>query len=160
MTVFNLHEASGINLPLITFSFMPISLSERLLIAVSVSTRVVSWKQAANSQDSVAGDSFYDTHDLGARCRQLATVCNGSGVDLVGLRQIHQGAGQELGEARGTSRSAAIAFKSTEAHCQVQPILNFGLRSETFYFILITWDIPTTVTALPTRGYNTILWLS
>src|SRR5699024_8619630 len=43
---------------MITFSLRPMSLSERLLIAASVSTRVVSWKEAADSQDSVAREAL------------------------------------------------------------------------------------------------------
>jgi hypothetical protein len=42
---------AGISLPMITFSSRPISrLSERQLIAASVSTRVVSWNDAADSR--------------------------------------------------------------------------------------------------------------
>ena len=43
---------------MITFSFRPRRLSERPLIAASVSTRVVSWKEAAESHDSVASEAL------------------------------------------------------------------------------------------------------
>ena len=43
---------------MITFSFRPSSPSERPAIAASVSTRVVSWKEAADSHESVASDAF------------------------------------------------------------------------------------------------------
>src|SRR5690606_40537825 len=43
---------------LMTFSFRPISESLRALIAASVSTRVVSWNDAADSQDSVANEAL------------------------------------------------------------------------------------------------------
>src|ERR1044072_3183484 len=49
---------AGISLPMITFSFRPTSLSDRPLIAASVRTRVVSWKEAADSHESVASDAF------------------------------------------------------------------------------------------------------
>ena len=49
---------AGISLPIITFSFRPCSLSLRQLIAASVSTRVVSWNDAADSHESVASDAF------------------------------------------------------------------------------------------------------
>ena len=43
---------------MITFSFRPRSESDLPLIAASVSTRVVSWKEAAESHDSVASDAL------------------------------------------------------------------------------------------------------
>lgn len=49
---------AGISLPMITFSFRPWSLSLRQLIAASVSTRVVSWNDAADSHESVASDAW------------------------------------------------------------------------------------------------------
>ena len=43
---------------MITFSFRPLSRSLRQLIAASVSTRVVSWNDAADNQESVANEAF------------------------------------------------------------------------------------------------------
>lgn len=43
---------------MITFSLRPMSLSLRLLMAASVSTRVVSWNDAALSHESVANDAL------------------------------------------------------------------------------------------------------
>ena len=43
---------------MITFSLRPSSGSDLPSIAASVSTRVVSWKDAADSHDSVASDAF------------------------------------------------------------------------------------------------------
>jgi len=40
--------AAGISLPMMTFSFRPRRLSSLPAIAASVSTRVVSWKEAAD----------------------------------------------------------------------------------------------------------------
>ena len=45
---------AGINLPIITFSFKPNNGSILPLIAASVRTRVVSWKDAADKKESVA----------------------------------------------------------------------------------------------------------
>src|SRR6266540_3093724 len=49
---------AGISLPMMTFSLRPMSWSLLPSIAASVSTRVVSWKEAADSQDSVASDAL------------------------------------------------------------------------------------------------------
>ena len=49
---------AGINLPMMMFSLSPIRLSPRPSMAASVSTRVVSWKLAADSHDSVASDAL------------------------------------------------------------------------------------------------------
>ena len=49
---------AGINLPMITFSFNPINSSTLPLIAASVNTLVVSWKDAADKKLSVASDAF------------------------------------------------------------------------------------------------------
>jgi hypothetical protein len=49
---------AGISLPMMTFSFRPSSWSERPSMAASVSTRVVSWNDAADSQESVASDAL------------------------------------------------------------------------------------------------------
>jgi hypothetical protein len=49
---------AGMSLPMMTFSFRPISESLRALIAASVSTRVVSWNEAADNHDSVASDAL------------------------------------------------------------------------------------------------------
>ena len=43
---------------MMTFSLRPISESLRAWIAASVSTRVVSWKEAAESHESVASDAL------------------------------------------------------------------------------------------------------
>ena len=43
---------------MMTFSFRPSSGSDFALIAASVRTRVVSWKDAAASHESVASDAF------------------------------------------------------------------------------------------------------
>ena len=42
---------AGMSLPMMTFSFRPSSVSSLPWIAASVSTRVVSWKEAADSYD-------------------------------------------------------------------------------------------------------------
>ncbi len=49
---------AGMSLPMMTFSFSPIRLSDLPSIAASVRTRVVSWNDAADSHDSVASDAF------------------------------------------------------------------------------------------------------
>ena len=49
---------AGISLPMITFSFRPRSRSIWPLMAASVSTRVVSWKEAAEMKESVESDAL------------------------------------------------------------------------------------------------------
>ena len=49
---------AGMSLPMMTFSFSPSSESLRAEIAASVSTRVVSWNDAADSHDSVASEAL------------------------------------------------------------------------------------------------------
>ena len=49
---------AGISLPMMTFSLRPSRPSFWPSIAASVSTRVVSWKEAADSHESVASDAF------------------------------------------------------------------------------------------------------
>ena len=49
---------AGINLPTITFSFKPISLSSLPETAASVRTRVVSWNEAAEINDLVLRLAF------------------------------------------------------------------------------------------------------
>ena len=51
-------EPAGISLPMMMFSFRPKSWSLLPSMAASVSTRVVSWKEAAESQLSVASDAL------------------------------------------------------------------------------------------------------
>jgi hypothetical protein len=46
------------SLPMMTFSFRPTSGSLADSSAASVSTRVVSWKEAADSHESVASDAL------------------------------------------------------------------------------------------------------
>ena len=50
--------AAGISFPMITFSFSPSRRSILPSIAASVSTFVVSWKDAADRNDSVASDAL------------------------------------------------------------------------------------------------------
>ena len=49
---------AGISLPMMMFSLRPIMPSERPSMAASVSTRVVSWKEAAESHESVASEAL------------------------------------------------------------------------------------------------------
>ena len=49
---------AGISFPMMMFSFSPKSWSDLPSMAASVSTRVVSWKEAADSQLSVASEAL------------------------------------------------------------------------------------------------------
>ena len=50
---------------MITFSFKPINGSTLPLIAASVNTRVVSWKDAADKKESVAREAFVIPRRIG-----------------------------------------------------------------------------------------------
>ncbi|MPN40523.1 hypothetical protein SDC9_188061 [bioreactor metagenome] len=56
---------AGINLPMITFSFNPFSLSILPLIAASVRTFVVSWNDAADKNESVSTEAFEIPNNVG-----------------------------------------------------------------------------------------------
>ena len=49
---------AGISLPMMMFSLSPSRPSARPSMAASVSTRVVSWNEAADSHDSVASEAL------------------------------------------------------------------------------------------------------
>ena len=82
------------------FSFRPSSESDRDSMAASVSTRVVSWNEAADSHESVASDALVMPMSSGtALGRALALLDQqpvGVGEDLL----VDPLAGQEVGVAR------------------------------------------------------------
>src|ERR1700740_140061 len=92
-------ERAWISLPMITFSFRPSSESDRAWIAASVSTRVVSWKEAADSHDSVASDAFVMPMRVGGPAAGGTPRLNDGAVDFLELRPLDQLAGQQLGVA-------------------------------------------------------------
>ena len=51
-------DPAGINLPTTTFSLRPLKWSTLPVVAASVRTLVVSWKEAAEMKDSVASEAF------------------------------------------------------------------------------------------------------
>src|SRR5437667_355171 len=57
------------SLPMITFSLRPFRSSILPSIAASVSTRVVSWNDAADSHESVAGHALHTVGDAGEEVR-------------------------------------------------------------------------------------------
>ena len=91
---------------MMTFSFRPTRWSTLPLMAASVRTFVVSWKEAAERKDSVAKRSLGDTHeDQGLRRQlqiRLPRIDAGLdlGVGIVELEGVDDGAGQEIGIAR------------------------------------------------------------
>jgi len=56
---------AGIFLPIITFSFKPLRVSTLPLTAASVKTLVVSWKLAADNQESVSTEDFEIPNNVG-----------------------------------------------------------------------------------------------
>ena len=68
---------AGMSLPIITFSLRPSSGSTLPLIAASVSTRVVSWKEAADRKESVAKDALVIPRRIGwpsAGCKPRSSI--------------------------------------------------------------------------------------
>ena len=59
---------AGISFPMITFSFNPIRGSIFPLMAASVSTRAVSWKEAALRKESVAREALVMPSSVGRAC--------------------------------------------------------------------------------------------
>src|SRR6266550_3395181 len=55
---------AGMSLPMMMFSLRPSNASDFDSMAASVSTRVVSWKDAAESHESVARDALVAVHLL------------------------------------------------------------------------------------------------
>ena len=97
---------AGISLPMITFSLSPTSESLLAEIAASVSTRVVSWKEAADSHDSVASEALVIPISTGrpeAGSPPSATTRRFSDSKIAALDQRP---GQELGRARLDHRDA------------------------------------------------------
>ena len=90
---------AGISLPMITFSFRPSSGSDLALMAASVSTRVVSWKEAAASHESVASEALVIPIRIGPGRGRLAAGLHDLGVRLLEPLAVHQLAGQEVGVA-------------------------------------------------------------
>src|ERR1700745_3866889 len=94
---------AGISFPMITFSFRPRSESDLAWIAASVSTRVVSWKEAADSHDSVASDALVmpirTARPEGAAAVRGAAFVHHRPVDLLEPGPLDQLAGQQLGVA-------------------------------------------------------------
>ena len=92
--------AAGISFPMITFSFRPSSRSTLPSIDASVSTFVVSWKEAAERNDSVASDAFVIPRISGsnvacssspssrARSRARARSCRRAGRAAVGVARV------------------------------------------------------------------------
>jgi hypothetical protein len=59
---------AGIRRPTMTFSFRPTSLSRLPCTEASVSTRVVSWKEAAEMKDRVCSDALVIPRRIGSPC--------------------------------------------------------------------------------------------
>src|ERR1700759_2178132 len=92
---------AGISFPMITFSFRPCSLSLRQLIAASVSTRVVSWNDAALSHESVASDALVIPISTGRPAGPgRGPPAPPPPVRRLELGTVDQRAGQELRRAR------------------------------------------------------------
>ena len=85
---------------MITFSFRPRSGSDFAEMAASVSTRVVSWKEAADSHESVASDAFVIPSSSGRALAGTPPLSTISAFFSSNARRGHHVAGQELRVAR------------------------------------------------------------
>ena len=91
---------AGISLPMMMFSLRPIRLSARPSIAASVSTRVVSWNDAADSHDSVASDALVMPMISGTTLGRAAARLDHPPVGVAEHLGVDPLAGQEPGVAR------------------------------------------------------------
>src|SRR5262249_26654130 len=90
---------AGMSLPMMTFSFRPISESLRAWIAASVNTRVGSWK-GGGGQPGVGGQRrLGDPHEHRTAGGRLTTLGDQPAVLRLELRPVDQQPGQELGRA-------------------------------------------------------------
>ena len=90
---------AGIRRPTITFSLSPISLSIRPETAASVSTRVVSWNEAAEMKELVCRLALVMPCSTGGAVRQAQPLGLGLGVARVELDAVDLLADQEGGLA-------------------------------------------------------------
>ena len=91
---------AGMSLPMMTFSLRPIRWSLAPLMAASVSTRVVSWKEAAaRKRRGVEGGLGHAEQDRLGR-RGLAALGQDAVVDLLEVEAIDQLGRQEIRVAR------------------------------------------------------------
>ena len=84
-----------------TFSFRPRRSSFRPRTAASVSTRVVSWNEAAEMKDSVASDALVMPSSTGCSTAALLAVLLRAIVDVQRTRAVQLLATQQAGLARG-----------------------------------------------------------
>ena len=98
---------AGISLPMMMFSLRPSRQSLRDSMAASVSTRVVSWNEAAESHESVASDALVMPMSSGRPSAGCLPSCTSarlvSAYDLL----VDPLAGQEVGVARLLHRDPA-----------------------------------------------------
>ena len=89
--------AAGISLPMITFSFRPMRRSRLPSRAASVSTLVVSWKEAAERNDSVASEALVIPRITGsARAGRLRLLALELLVDRLEGEPVLELAGQQI----------------------------------------------------------------
>ena len=91
---------------MMTFSFRPSSGSPLAWIAASVSTRVVSWKEAADSHDSVASEALVMPMSSGRPEAGVPPSATTRRFSSSKTRPLDQLAGQELGVAGLDDRDA------------------------------------------------------
>src|SRR3954470_15210051 len=91
---------AGISLPMITFSLSPSRLSLLPWIAASVSTLVVSWKEAADSHDSVASEALVMPMRTGRAEAGSPPPAAIRRVSVPDNRPLDQRTGQDLRGAR------------------------------------------------------------
>ena len=91
---------AGISLPMMTFSLSPIRWSLAPLMAASVSTRVVSWKDAAARKLDVLSEALVTPEQDGLGRGRLAALGQDPVVGLLELEPIDQLGRQEVDVAR------------------------------------------------------------
>jgi hypothetical protein len=101
---------------MMTFSFRPTSGSDADSSAASVSTRVVSWKEAADSHESVASDALVIPISIG-RPRRLAAFGQDAVVLLVEPHPVDVVAGQEAVSPASTTFTRRNICRTISSTC-------------------------------------------
>ena len=102
---------------MITFSFSPSRRSTLPSIAASVSTFVVSWKEAAERNDSVASEAFVIPRISGSNVAGSPSLRTAAFVLAVEDDLVDELARQEVGRARAVTRTFLSIWRTISSMC-------------------------------------------
>ena len=111
--------AAGMSLPMMTFSLRPRSSSTLPSRAASVSTLVVSWKEAADRKLSVASEALVMPRMISSQVAGSPPFATTSLVLLVEDQAVDHASGQEAGVAGGLDQDLLGHLADDELHVLV-----------------------------------------